>query len=175
MNKLTYIEKIALFRILFDIVNADKIIHEKEIDYLKEIANSLNLVGDYEKDVKELTSFMAISKIQSLSNDVKEEIAQLKRFYVKIGKNKVYAGPIFKENRDKSGEKKLTATGISESIDKFVDEYLAVGDFCSYSFPQKMALIRKLYLTNMVKVADKLMKEVEKRIDNFRNHANIYS
>ena len=57
MNKLTYIEKIALFRILFDIVNADKIIHEKEIDYLKEIANSLNLVGDYEKDVKELTSF----------------------------------------------------------------------------------------------------------------------
>ena len=77
MNKLTYIEKIALFRILFDIVNADKIIHEKEIDYLKEIANSLNLVGDYEKDVKELTSFMAISKIQSLSNDVKEEIAQL--------------------------------------------------------------------------------------------------
>ena len=93
---------------------------------------------------------------------MQEEIAQLKRFYVKIGKNKVYTGPIFKENRDKSGEKKLTATGISESVDKFVDEDLAVGDFCSYSFPQKMALIRKLYLTNMVKVADKLMKEVEK-------------
>ena len=73
-----------------------------------------------------------------------------------------YAGPIFKEDRDKFGEKKLTATGINESVDKFVDEDLAVGDFCSYSFPQKMALIRKLYLTNMVKVADKLMKEVEK-------------
>lgn len=87
MNKLTYIEKIALFRILFDIVNADKIIHEKEIDYLKEIANSLNLVGDYEKDVKELTSFMAISKIQSLSNDVKEEIAQLMGNMIVIDKD----------------------------------------------------------------------------------------
>ena len=87
MNKLTYIEKITLFRILFDIVNADKIIHEKEIDYLKEIANSLNLVGDYEKDVKELTSFMAISKIQSLSNDVKEEIAQLMGNMIVIDKD----------------------------------------------------------------------------------------
>ena len=87
MNKLTYIEKIALFRILFDIVNADKIIHEKEIDYLKEIANSLKLVGDYEKDVKELTSFMAISKIQSLSNDVKEEIAQLMGNMIVIDKD----------------------------------------------------------------------------------------
>ena len=87
MNKLTYIEKIALFRILFDIVNADKIIHEKEIDYLKEIANSLTLVGDYEKDVKELTSFMAISKIQSLSNDVKEEIAQLMGNMIVIDKD----------------------------------------------------------------------------------------
>ena len=87
MNKLTYIEKIALFRILFDIVNADKIIHEKEVDYLKEIANSLNLVGDYEKDVKELTSFMAISKIQSLSNDVKEEIAQLMGNMIVIDKD----------------------------------------------------------------------------------------
>ena len=87
MNKLTYIEKIALFRILFDIVNADKIIHEKEIDYLKEIANSLNLVGDYEKDVKELTSFMAISKTQSLSNDVKEEIAQLMGNMIVIDKD----------------------------------------------------------------------------------------
>ena len=87
MNKLTYIEKIALFRILFDIANADKIIHEKEIDYLKEIANSLNLVGDYEKDVKELTSFMAISKIQSLSNDVKEEIAQLMGNMIVIDKD----------------------------------------------------------------------------------------
>ena len=87
MNKLTYIEKIALFRILLDIVNADKIIHEKEIDYLKEIANSLNLVGDYEKDVKELTSFMAISKIQSLSNDVKEEIAQLMGNMIVIDKD----------------------------------------------------------------------------------------
>ena len=87
MNKLTYIEKIALFRILFDSVNADKIIHEKEIDYLKEIANSLNLVGDYEKDVKELTSFMAISKIQSLSNDVKEEIAQLMGNMIVIDKD----------------------------------------------------------------------------------------
>ena len=87
MNKLTYIEKIALFRLLFDIVNADKIIHEKEIDYLKEIANSLNLVGDYDKDVKELTSFMAISKIQSLSNDVKEEIAQLMGNMIVIDKD----------------------------------------------------------------------------------------
>ena len=77
-----------------------------------------------------------------------------------------YAWPIFKEDNGKHDEQKLTATCISKSVYKFVDEDLAVGDFCSYSFPQKMALVRKLYLTNMVKVADKLMKEVEKQFIN---------
>lgn len=86
-----------------------------------------------------------------------------------------YAGPIFKEDNGKHDEQKLTATGISESVDKFVDEDLAVIDFCSYSFPQKMALVRKLYLTNMVKVADKLMKEVEKQfINNERQNKKLY-
>ena len=85
------------------------------------------------------------------------------------------AGPIFKEDNGKHDEQKLTATGISESVDKFVDEDLAVGDFCSYSFPQKMSLVRKLYLTNIVKVADKLMKEVEKQfINNERQNKKLY-
>ena len=37
--------------------------------------------------MKELTSFMAISKIQSLSNDVKEEIAQLMGNMIVIDKD----------------------------------------------------------------------------------------
>lgn len=96
---------------------------------------------------------------------MQEEIAQLKRFYVRIGKNKVYAGPVFKEDKSKRNEQKLTTDSIDENVNKLMDEDLTVGDFYSYSFPQKMALIRRLYFTNMVKVADKLMKDVEKESD----------
>lgn len=77
MKELAYIEKIAVLRILFDIINADNVVHEKEVKYLKEIAYSLNLIGDYMQDVEELISFKAISIIKELSNEVKEEIAQI--------------------------------------------------------------------------------------------------
>ena len=77
MKELAYIEKIAVLRILFDIINADNVVHEKEVKYLKEIAYSLNLIEDYMQDVEELISFKAISIIKELSNEVKEEIAQI--------------------------------------------------------------------------------------------------
>ena len=97
---------------------------------------------------------------------LQEEITQLKRFYVKIGRSKIYTGPTFKASKEKNSEEKMLVSGISENVDNLIDDNLVVSDFYSYSFPQKMALIRKLYLTNMVKVADKLMKEVERESDN---------
>lgn len=93
---------------------------------------------------------------------LQEEVAQLKSFYVRIGKSKIYTGPTFKAGDKKDNEETMTVDGISNNVDKFMDEELSIGEFYSYSFSQKMALIRKLYFTNMTKVADKLMKEVEK-------------
>lgn len=97
---------------------------------------------------------------------LQEEITQLRRFYVKIRNSKIYTGPAFKASKEKEKDEKMIADGISENIDKFMEDDLIVGEFYSYSFPQRIALIRKLYLTNMVKVADKLMKEVERESDN---------
>lgn len=97
---------------------------------------------------------------------LQEEIKRLKNFYVKLGRSRIYVGPAFKASEEKHNDDRMVADSISENVDKFMDADLTVGEFDSYSFPQKMALIRKLYFTKMVKVADKLMKEVEREADN---------
>lgn len=98
---------------------------------------------------------------------MREEISQLEKFYVRISKRKLDRARIFEITGNTSqSEEKMPAAGIALEVDKSMDEELSIGEFYSYSFAQKMALIRKLYSTNMVKVADKLMKETERESSN---------
>ena len=98
---------------------------------------------------------------------MREEISQLEKFYVRISKRKLDKARIFEITGNTSqSEEKMPAAGIALEVDKSMDEELSIGEFYSYSFAQKMALIRKLYSTNMVKVADKLMKETERESSN---------
>ncbi len=91
---------------------------------------------------------------------MKEEITQLENYFVKLGRNRIYTGNGYNDNKVSTSEN--VSNNISSAVEKSMDEELSISEFYSYSFTQKMALIRKLYSTNLVKVADKLMKEVEK-------------
>ena len=77
MNQFAYEVKIAVLRILSDIVNADNIIHEKELNYMNELALSFGLKENYESEVKKLVTLQALSIVRTLDMETKEKIAQL--------------------------------------------------------------------------------------------------
>ena len=77
MEELAYNVKIAVLRILEDIINADKVIHEKEVNYMNDIAHSFNLNDNYKCEVNNLVTLQALSIIRALSPEVKDKIAQL--------------------------------------------------------------------------------------------------
>lgn len=77
MERLSYNVKIAVLRILTDIVNADNIVHEKELEYMNEVARSFNLADDYKEEVSKLVTLQAIAIVRELSTKEKMQIAQL--------------------------------------------------------------------------------------------------
>ena len=77
MEELTHDAKIAVLRILNDIVNADNIVKDVEVDYMNEIAHSFDLPDDYMDEVNSLVTLQALSIVRALSADLKEKIAQM--------------------------------------------------------------------------------------------------
>lgn len=77
MKELEYNAKIAVMRILNDIVNADNVVKDVEINYMNEVASTLELADNYMNEVNNLVTLQALSVVRALSVDVKEKIAQL--------------------------------------------------------------------------------------------------
>ena len=77
MEDLTYNTKIAVLKILNDIINADNIVKDVEVNYMNEIARSFELADNYMNEVNDLVTLQALSIISSLSVDLKEKTAQL--------------------------------------------------------------------------------------------------
>lgn len=77
MEELSYKEKIAVTRVLNEIMNADKIVHEKEVEYLNDVIKSFNLEENYEEEVKGIMTLEALSIIRGLSLEQKGEIAKM--------------------------------------------------------------------------------------------------
>ena len=77
MEELTHDAKIAVLRILNDIVNADNIVKDIEVDYMNEIARSFELADNYMDEVNNLVTLQALSIVRALSVDLKEKIAQM--------------------------------------------------------------------------------------------------
>ena len=77
MEELSYKAKIAVIKLLGEILNADKIVHEKEVGYLNEVANSLSLDENYKEEVDALLTLEALATIRTLSVDQKREIAKM--------------------------------------------------------------------------------------------------
>ena len=87
MKELTYISKIAILRLLNDILHADNIVHESEIEYLKKITESFCLSEGYEKDLNNLVTLQALSIIRELAPNQKEVIARLMGEMIVIDKD----------------------------------------------------------------------------------------
>lgn len=72
-----YNTKIAVMRILNDIVNADNVVKDVEVNYMSEVASNLGLSDNYLCEVNNIETLQALSIVRTLSVNVKEEIAVL--------------------------------------------------------------------------------------------------
>lgn len=87
MKELTHNAKIAVLKILNDIVNADNIVKDVEVDYMNEIARSFELADNYMDEVNNLVALQALAIVRTLSTDLKEEIAQMMGKMIVIDKD----------------------------------------------------------------------------------------
>lgn len=87
MEELTYTSKIATLRLLYDILHADNIVHESEIEYLKKTTESFGLSEGYKEDLNGLVTLQALSIIRELAPNQKEVIARLMGEMIVIDKD----------------------------------------------------------------------------------------
>lgn len=77
MVELTYIEKIAVFKVLNEILKADNITHEKEIEYMNNVISSYGLEENYRTEVDALITLQALSTIREMTVEKKSMVAQM--------------------------------------------------------------------------------------------------
>jgi uncharacterized tellurite resistance protein B-like protein len=77
MEKLTYTEKIAIVKVLTEILKADNNAHEKEIEYLNDVISSFGLDEEYKTEVDSLVTLQALSTIREMMVDMKSMVAQM--------------------------------------------------------------------------------------------------
>ena len=73
----TYQEKIAVMRILLDIIHADGIIDERETFLFNKLKDNFNLADEDHEVVREKNSLIALTQIKQMSKEKKVEFARL--------------------------------------------------------------------------------------------------
>ena len=77
MEELTYNAKLAVVKVLNEILNADNVVHEKEVQYMNEVIQYFGLEAKYEDDVKTLMTLQALATIRELNVEQKEMVAKM--------------------------------------------------------------------------------------------------
>lgn len=77
MDKFTYDQKIAMMRILLDLVLADGRVDEREIVFFDKISGLLGLDNSARKDVDAKNSLLALTEISEYTQEQKEELSKL--------------------------------------------------------------------------------------------------
>ncbi len=77
MKKFTYDQRIAMMRILLDLVLADGRIDERETIFFDKIAGILGLDNSARKDVDAKNSLLALTEISEYNQEQKEELSKL--------------------------------------------------------------------------------------------------
>ena len=77
MEELSYKAKVSVVKLLSEILNADKKVHDNEVKYLDEVTKSLNLNDNYKEEVDALLTLEALATVRTLSVDQKREIAKM--------------------------------------------------------------------------------------------------
>ncbi len=87
MEELTYEAKIAVLKVLKEILKADNIEHESEIEYMNEVMNTFGLNDSHQADVDHLLTLQALSTIRELTAVQKGEIAKMMGKMIVIDKD----------------------------------------------------------------------------------------
>lgn len=87
MKTLTYQAKIAILRILVEIMNADNFVHENEVEYMNQAKQSFDLDDSCDNDVKGLDMQKALDEIKELDPLHKTLVAQMMGKMVVIDKD----------------------------------------------------------------------------------------
>ena len=77
MEELTYKAKIAVIKVLNEILNADNVVHENEVRYMNEVIQDFGLDAKYEDDVKTMMTLQALATIRELNVEQKEMVAKM--------------------------------------------------------------------------------------------------
>ncbi|KGF28415.1 MAG: hypothetical protein HXN40_09145 [Prevotella histicola] len=87
MEGLTYKAKLAIIKILLEILHADGIVNDSEVEYMDEVIKSFNLDENYQSDVDSLITLEALSAIRELSVDQKDKVAKMMGKMIVIDKD----------------------------------------------------------------------------------------
>ena len=87
MEELTNKAKIAVIKVLSEILHADNIVHDSEVAYMNEVISSFNLDSTYQSEVDNLMTLQALSTIRELSVDQKGEVAKMMGKMIVIDKD----------------------------------------------------------------------------------------
>ena len=118
MEEFTYNTKIAILKVLTDIINADNVVHEKEIEYIDELVKQFGLDNSYKTEINNVVTLQALNTLRQLDSNQKEQVAAM------MGKMIVI------DNDINYNEVKLYNT-ICESC--FINKDFRVEDYPEYS------------------------------------------
>jgi uncharacterized tellurite resistance protein B-like protein len=77
MVEYTYQQKIAIMRILLDIIHADGIIDARETFFFEKLKDELQLAEEDHEIIKKKNSLLALTQIKLLDEEQKEHFAKL--------------------------------------------------------------------------------------------------
>lgn len=118
MEEFTYNTKIAILKVLTDIINADNVVHEKETEYIDELVKQFGLDDSYKTEMNNIVTLQALNTLRQLDSNQKEQIAAMMGKMIVIDKDINY------------NEVKLYNT-ICESC--FINKDFRVEDYPEYS------------------------------------------
>ena len=87
MEEFTYNNKIAILKVLTDIINADNIIHEKETEYINDQVKQFGLDDTYKSEINNLMTLQALDALRQLDPVQKEMVASMMGKMIVIDKD----------------------------------------------------------------------------------------
>lgn len=87
MEELTYKDKIAIIKVLSEILHADNIVHGSEVAYMNNVISSFNLASSFQIEVDNLMTLQALSTIREFTIARKREVAKMMGKMIVIDNN----------------------------------------------------------------------------------------
>lgn len=87
MEEFTYNTKIAILRVLTDIIHADNVVHEKETEYIEELVKQFGFDESYKTEMKNIVTLQALNTLSQLDPQQKKQVAAMMGKMIVIDKD----------------------------------------------------------------------------------------